>query len=145
MEQESKEDTKADPSQQRDDSEEEGEGEESKRTTVAIKPARNNKMSALSRIKTIQDSDWKTWKGPNVKQSGRPGTSGLIKARARKDPHKLQIKDEQRFKTTLKVLQKMQALDDNTMVQVSGMYLVIYILQSKNAKQIFFNQRNLSV
>ena len=120
MEQESKEDTKADPLQQHDVSEGEGDGEENKRTTVAIKPARNNKMSALSRIKTIQDTDWKTWKGPNVKQSGRPGTSGLIKARTRKDPHKLQVKDEQRFKTTLKVLLRMQALDDNTMSQVSG-------------------------
>lgn len=55
--------------------------EEIKYSSVAIKPVKSNKMSALSRIKTIQENDWKTWKGPETKHSGRPGTAGLIKSR----------------------------------------------------------------
>ena len=41
----------------------EGEGEEIKYSSVAIKPVKSNKMSAVSRIKAIQENDWKTWAG----------------------------------------------------------------------------------
>lgn len=97
----------------------EGEGEEHKYSTVAIKP-KNNKLSAISRIKTIQENDWKTWVGPEAKHSGRPGTSGLIKARSRKDPNILEVNDEARFKNLLRVMDKMEALDEDTVVQNMG-------------------------
>jgi hypothetical protein len=102
----------------------EGEGEEIKYSTVAIKP-KNNKLSALSRIKTIQENDWKQWVGPDTKHSGRPGTSGLIKARARKDPNTLEVKDETRFKNLLKVMKKMDALDEDVIVQNIGEFTEI--------------------
>jgi hypothetical protein len=102
----------------------EGEGEEIKYSTVAIKP-KNNKLSALSRIKTIQENDWKQWVGPDVKHSGRPGTSGLIKARARKDPNTCEVKDEARFKNLLKVMNKMDVLDEDVIVQNIGKFTEI--------------------
>ena len=119
MEQEAKHQCEDDSSTKQDIAWE-GEGEETKHTTVAIKPTKSNKMSALSRIKVIQENDWKTWKGPEVKHSGRPGTSGLIKSRSRKDPHRLQVNDDQRFKSLLKVMMKLQALDDDSMIQTTG-------------------------
>lgn len=125
MEQEARPHSDEDSSTKPDDMAAEGEGEEAKHTTVAIKPTKSNKMSALSRIKVIQENDWKTWKGPDVKHSGRPGTSGLIKSRSRKDPHRLQVNDDQRFKSLLKIMMRMQALDDDSMVQTTGKLLLM--------------------
>lgn len=65
MEQESKQSTHAETDSHQIDPDCEGEGEELKYSSVAIKPNKSNKMSALSRIKTIQENDWKTWKGPD--------------------------------------------------------------------------------
>jgi hypothetical protein len=109
MEQQPKTNLDEDSSTKAEDTACEGEGEEVKHTTVAIKPTKTNKMSALSRIKIIQENDWKTWKGPDVKHSGRPGTSGLIKSRSHKDPHRLQIKDDLRFKSLLKIMMKLHS------------------------------------
>ena len=66
---------------------------DNKYSYASIKPNETNRMSALSRIKAIQENDWKTWKGVNVKRTGRPGTSGLIKLK-----YKSEVKDDPRFK-----------------------------------------------
>lgn len=77
-------------------------------------------MSALDRIKAIQETDWKTWKGPNVKHSGRPGTAGIIKTRTKKDPNPFEMKDESRFKILIKILLRMQFLDEESLIQPTG-------------------------
>lgn len=64
MEQESNRATDAETGRSRTDQEVEGEGEEHKYSSVTIKPTKPSKMSALERIKAIQENDWKTWKGP---------------------------------------------------------------------------------
>lgn len=112
MEQESNRSTELEPTSTAVDYDNEEEGEELKYSSVAIKPVKNTKMSALDRIKAIQEADWKTWKGPNCKHSGRPGTAGLIKSRTKKDPNIQETKDEMRFKSLLSLMQKLDDLDD---------------------------------
>jgi len=98
MEQESKTSTVSDTRPSEADYNSSKAGEEGKYTYASIKPNKSNKMSALSRIKTIQENDWKTWKGPNVRRAGRPGTAGLIKNKSRKDPDILEVQDDIKFK-----------------------------------------------
>lgn len=95
-------------------------GEENKYSSVVVKPTKSNKMSALSRIKAIQENDWKTWKGPLVKHWGRPGTAGITKSRARKEPDILEEQDNLRLKNILKVILKMQQIDEDGICYSTG-------------------------
>ena len=106
----------------------EGDGEELKYSSVSIKPVKSNKVSALSRIKAIQENDWKTWKGPNTKNAGRPGTAGIIKARTKKEPHKLEVQDDTRFKNLLKIMNKMQVQDEDCVVQIGNLFRISYLI-----------------
>lgn len=67
MEQESKPIQNTELPEAKPGAEPRAEGEENKYSSVVVKPTKSNKMSALSRIKAIQENDWKTWKGPLVK------------------------------------------------------------------------------
>ena len=108
MEQESKMSTDETPlavkNMKNNSHEDTGGMEEIKYSSVSIKPTKTNKTSALARIKTIQENDWKTWLGPDTKYSGRPGTGGIVKIRTRKDPDKKQVEDDLRFNNLLKII-----------------------------------------
>ena len=86
-------------------------GEENKYSSIVFNATKSNKMSSLSRIKAIQENDWKTWKGPLVKHWRRPGTAGITKSRARKESNILEEQDNLRLKNILKVILKMQSID----------------------------------
>ena len=70
--------------------------DESKKPESSKPSSKSNKMSALSRIKAIQENDWKTWRGVNTKRSGRPGTAGIVKAKTKKDPDQSEVNDDNR-------------------------------------------------
>jgi len=49
-----------------------------------------NKNSAISRIKAIQEKDWKEWENIGVSTAGRPGTANIVK---RRDQERLNSKE----------------------------------------------------
>ena len=133
MEQESNTTDVIEQYENKPDNESKVEGEEQKYSSVVVKPTKSNKMSALSRIKAIQENDWKTWKGPSVKHAGRPGTAGIIKSRTKKDPNPLEAWDDQRLKNILKVILKMQSIDEDGIVYLNGNLAISMIFPSIKA------------
>ena len=119
MEQESKTGLMSEACPSQAESESLKNNEDTKFSYASIKPTKSTKMSALSRIKAIQENDWKIWEGVNVKKSGRPGTSGLIKPKSRKEPDQQQIEDDLRQNSILQILTKMQALEDDNILAPS--------------------------
>ena len=66
---------------------------------VSMSPARppNFDTPALKRIRLLQMSEKKTWKGIMVENSGRPGTCNILNKKRATSMHEYQREDEERF------------------------------------------------
>ena len=80
--------------------------------SVAPEKASAADGAALTRIKQVQAAEKKTWRGIDVRHTGRPGTSSILKKRRAPSAHDRQMADEEAFETLLWVINRMKEVDE---------------------------------
>ena len=80
--------------------------------SVAPPKAGGAECAALTRIKQVQAAEKKTWRGIDVRHTGRPGTSSILKKRSLPSAHDRQLADDDAFDTLLWVINRMKEVDE---------------------------------